>query len=46
MMGEKISSSSSQSPPATLESLNSEEDLHAVVREKEEDDKVARILRP
>ena len=45
-MGEKISATSPQSPPPTLEGFDKEEDGYEIVREKEEHDKVARILRP
>lgn len=45
-MGEKISATSFQSPPPTLEGFDKENDTYATVRENEEHDKVARILRP
>ena len=45
-MGEKISTTSPQSPPPTLEGFDKEIDTYDTVREKEEYDKVSRILRP
>ena len=43
MMGEKVSSSPQETPVA---SFDTEQDAHEAIRQKEENDKVARILRP